>query len=264
MSSRTEEKAKARAERERVEQELAARSTKRRRLGLLAGVLALAALVVVALVLVSGSGGDDTAPAAKGGAADAVSAQGAALFDGVPQQGVTLGDPKAPVTLVELADLQCPFCAQYSAQVLPTLIRDYVKPGKVKMELRLIDIIGADSTRAAKVANGAALQNKSWPFAEVFYLNQGTENSGYVTDDFLREIGAKVPGLDVDAALAAANGPRATALLTEARDIANANGVASTPSFLVGKTGGKLQELKVRQLTPGDFTPKLDELLKQR
>ena len=99
-----------------------------------------------------------------------------------------LGDPDAPVTVTEYVDLQCPICAEASKQTLPTLINDYVKTGKVKLQARTLSFLGPDSVRAAKVAAGAQEQGRLWAFLETFYASQGTENSGYVTDDFLREV----------------------------------------------------------------------------
>ena len=99
-----------------------------------------------------------------------------------------LGDPDAPVTVTEYVDLQCPICAEASKQTLPTLINDYVRTGKVKLQARTLSFLGPDSVRAAQVAAGAREQGRLWPFLETFYAAQGTENSGYVTDDFLREV----------------------------------------------------------------------------
>jgi protein-disulfide isomerase len=55
------------------------------------------------------------------------------LFAGIEQQGVALGSPRAPVTLVEYADLQCPYCAQWSRETLPVLVGQYVEAGKLRI-----------------------------------------------------------------------------------------------------------------------------------
>ena len=67
-------------------------------------------------------------------------------------------------------------------------MRDYVRTGKVKLQARTLHFIGPDSVRAAKVAAGAERQGRLWPFLETFYADQGQENSGYVTDAFLRSV----------------------------------------------------------------------------
>ena len=74
------------------------------------------------------------------------------LFRGIPQSGPTLGDPGAPVTMIEYADLQCPFCGAYTRDTLPTLVKRYVRTGKVRMELRPITILGPDSGTAHAAA----------------------------------------------------------------------------------------------------------------
>ena len=89
-----------------------------------------------------------------------------------------LGDPKAPVTVTEFLDLQCPICAEASKQTLPTLVNDYVRTGKVKLQARTLHFIGADSARAAHAAAGAQQQGKLWPFVEAFYAAQGAGELG--------------------------------------------------------------------------------------
>ena len=83
-----------------------------------------------------------------------------------------------------------------------------MRPGDVLYELRVISFLGEDSGEAAEMAAAAALQNRLYEFAETFYLNQGEENSGYVTEEFLTEIAEKTPGLDVEQALADRTTPR--------------------------------------------------------
>jgi len=168
---------------------------------------------------------------------------------GITQHGVTLGDPKAPATLVEFADPQCPFCAQYDRDALPAVVDQWVRPGRLKLDLRLLTFIGPDSVRAAQLAGAAALQSRLWSFADLLYLNQGRENSGYVTAAFLSRIGAATPGLDVNRAFAQSASAPVEAQLTGAASLAKRLGVTSTPSFFLMRPGRP-----VTPVTPSDLT----------
>jgi protein-disulfide isomerase len=157
------------------------------------------------------------------------------LLNGIPQKGLTLGNANAPVRVLEFADLQCPFCRDYSLGVMPGLVQKYVRTGKVRMEFHALAFIGPDSVRAARVAEAAGRQNKLWDVADLAYHNQGKENSGWATDAKLRSIAAAVPGLDVNQVFAARNGAAVTAQLKAAGDLATRSGVNETPTFLVGR-----------------------------
>ena len=101
---------------------------------------------------------------------------------------MTLGDPKAPVELIEFGDLQCPFCKQYSEEVLPPVIEGQVKQGQAKITFRNYVIIGAESYPAGQAALAAGEQGVGWNFIELFYRNQGKERSGYVTEEFIEAV----------------------------------------------------------------------------
>src|SRR5689334_11453311 len=140
-----------RAERQAAERAIAARGRQRRRLYQLGATLGLAAVVVAVAIAVSSGGGN-------GAGASRSPSQAAALFAGIPEHNGVLGDPHAPVTVTEFVDLQCPICAEASRTLLPSLVRDYVKTGKVKLQARTLQFIGPDSVRAARVAAGAEQQ----------------------------------------------------------------------------------------------------------
>jgi protein-disulfide isomerase len=192
MASRTEQKQRLRAERLEREAQEKAREQRRRRLvqfGSAAGFLAICA--VVSLIIVSQSGKTSAGSGTKD--ASLVEQQ----LKGIPQHGTVLGDPKAKATIVEYGDLQCPVCQAFSVNTTPQLISNLVRPGKAKYDFRQYTIIGPDSTTAAKAALAAGEQGRYWNFIELFYRNQGPEDSGYVTDDFLTSVakGAGVPDL---------------------------------------------------------------------
>ncbi len=220
------------------------RARVRRRLWQLGGALALAAVVVVAIALASSGDDGSSKPKLRKGESFPGQIEAQARFAGIPQDGITLGDPKAPVTLVEFADLQCPYCRQYSIDVMPTLVADYVKTGKLKMVFRNLAFLGPDSVRAAQMVGAAGLQDKLWQYVDIFYNNQGEENSGYATDPFLRRIGRAVDGLDVTRAMSERDDDTVSKQLQEADAEAQASGITGTPSFLVGPTGGRLEPVE--------------------
>ena len=120
---------------------------RKRRLGLLGGALAVALVVVViAIVISQGDGDEESARPAGGGTPQTGETERVRRgLEGIPQQGVTLGEADAPATLIEFADLQCPFCAQYATQALPTVLDRYVRSGRLKLQLRLLAFLGPDS-----------------------------------------------------------------------------------------------------------------------
>lgn len=196
----------------------------------------VAALVAVAAVmlLAAGCGGSDSSSPVTPAGVEEVNA----LLAGVPMSGNRLGNPSAPVTIEEFADIQCPFCAQASATVVPQLVERFVRPGTASMVFRTMAFIGDDSTRGALAAQAAAKQDKMWPFVETLYKNQGGENSGWVSDGLLKgtatALGMDVAAFDADRAAAAAQ----TALDADQAG-AQDQGVNSTPTFVITGPKGK-------------------------
>jgi len=221
------------------------RGTMTLRLGLLAG---LAVIVVIAAVLVAGSGGSSAHKSASPAATESA-------LKGIPQSGIALGSPKAPVTMVEFADPQCPFCAQYHRDVFPTLLKRYIRTGKLRVELHLLRFIGPDSDRLARAAAAASEQNRMWQFVSLAYQRQGTENSGYATQQFIDKLAAD-SGLKQTSA-----GGAADQQVRQSEEIAKTLGITSTPSFLIGPTGGPFQRLEPSELTPGAFIPAIQKEL---
>ena len=191
----------------------------------LAVVLAIAIVAAGALVAVALVSRKSNAPAP-------VSAPVAKL-GGIPQSGRVLGSPSAKVDLVEFVDAQCPGCRYYALDILPTLVNEYVRPGKVRMEYHAYPFIGPDSIRGARFVLAAGLQNRLWQLHEALYRHQGAENSGWLTDDLVRQLAGKIPGLDVDRLFRDAKSQEVTAMGNADIRRAQAYKVHGTPTLFV-------------------------------
>jgi protein-disulfide isomerase len=261
MSTRVERKVAAREARLAHEAHIrAAAAAARRRTRTLLGVLAAAAAVVIAAIAIS-SGNGGRANAASGGKLNGASFS-AKLFTGIPQHGNVLGSSSAPVRMVEFADLQCPYCDAYTVSALPTLVQNYVRTGKVSMQFENLSFIGPDSVTAGRTAAATAQQNKLWNFVDLLYLNQGQENTGYVTPSYLNRLLGAVPGLNVAAALTASQAPPADSALAQANAYASQAGVSSTPTFLIGRASGPLRQFQPQTLSPAPFEAALNSALR--
>ncbi len=180
---------------------------------------------------------------------------------GIPQRGIVLGDPDAPVTLVEYVDLQCPYCAEWAVRTFPVLVSDYVRTGKLRIVFHGLAFIGPDSDTALRTALAAGRDDRLWDVVAGFYLRQGAENA-WVTDDLVDDVVAEA-GLDADRLRDTRDESWVTAELRDAQSAADAAGVDGTPSFQLGRTGGALELVQLRSLGPEGITPAIDALLRR-
>lgn len=211
----------------------------RRRWVLVAVGAALAVAVVVGAALARS--GSDTV--LEGGSTLPEGAAAAAVFKGVPQSGVVLGRPNAPVTLVEFVDLQCPYCREFAVESLPTLVEKHVRTGKVRIELRGLAFLGPDSERGMRAAFAAATQNRMFELTELLYYNQGAENAGWLSQEMVEAAARSLPGIDVARLVNDMDSGAVSDLLDEHAGEAERRGVNSTPTILVGATGGELKRV---------------------
>ena len=206
---------------------------------LLALLVAVAIVVAALLVVLSQLGGPGGGSAADVGE----------LYAGIAQDGTTLGEDNAPVTLYLYEDFQCPFCGQFDREMFPDLIDDYVKDGKVRVVSETMAFLGPDSVTAARAAFAAGEQNLYWPYHTLLFENQGEENSGYVTDDFLRGLAEETPGLAVEKWEDQRAGNSFTKELEAVQSKAQDAGVNSTPTLIFEGPAG---QVKIDRLTDYD------------
>jgi protein-disulfide isomerase len=229
----------------------------RRILGRVAAGLAAACLTATGALAGRGEA-SPAGPAAVPGAAAV-----AALFRGIPQDGPWLGRKTAPIVLVEYVDVQCPFCAQFSTTVMPTVVRRYVRTGRVRILFRGLAFLGPDSLTGLRWIDGAGRQDRLWNVLELMFAGQGRENSGWVTPERLRAVAASVKGLDLARLRRDSAGPAVSAQIQAAALAARRAHVPGTPYFEAGGALAALKPVAVNSFAPGDFARQLDALLER-
>jgi protein-disulfide isomerase len=189
-----------------------------------------------------------------------------ALLSGIPQSGNVLGSPTAPVTLQYFGDLECPICKEFTTGALPTVIQKWVRTGKLKIEYRSLETATREpeTFKTQQIAGLAAgKQNKMWNFVELFYNEQGEEDTGYVTEKYIQGLAQQIPGLNLATWTTARSENALANQVASDAQAATSAGFTGTPSFLLGKTGGTLAKFETSSLTDGTaFDESIEKLLK--
>lgn len=244
----------------RLKAEAAAKGgDKRQNLMKIIGAAAFVAIVAVVIAVVVLSGGGDDDSSSDGTSTASVIDQ----LSGIPQNGTVLGDPKAKVTLVEFGDLQCPICKSYADDVLPDVIAGPIKGGDANFDFQQWAILGSDSTLAAKAALAAAEQDKYWEFIETFYADQGLENTGYVTDEFLTDIAEKAGVPDIDKWNVDREAESMEDKLLAVDEEATQQGFSGTPSFAIRDAKGNLTTIEATSADPAENVQTIKDAIKQ-
>lgn len=158
--------------------------------------------------------------------------QGRPVTAKVPTKGSpALGDPKAPITLVEFTDYQCPFCRKFYTNTFPEIKKQYIDTGKVRLILRDLPLgFHAKARPAAKAAHCAREQGKFWEMHDALFEGGGKLNR----KDFVRY--AETIGVDDSPFQECLESDRHKEDID--RDIADAGkaSINGTPGFVLGKT----------------------------
>jgi protein-disulfide isomerase len=183
---------------------------------------------------------------------------------GVEQHNEMLGSPTAPVRMVSFDDIQCPFCEEWHRNVLPTLVKRYVRTGKLQIQWRGFPVVGPDSVNGERFVLAAGLQDHLWDVLDGVFANQGVENSGWLTPALLEQIGSSIPGFNVPQAMADAGSRIVSQEAHADSQLGTRRNLQGVPSFLLGRRGQALRLLTVNSLTPTEFTRPITRLLHRR
>jgi protein-disulfide isomerase len=200
-------------------------------------------VAVVAIGSAADGGGAGTTPvegaraSVGGGGAGTTSVKGARSIDaelsGIPQHGLTLGEPAAPVGVSEYCDLESTVCKEDAEEVLPQVIADKVATGEATLTFRNFVIISPQSHGASAAAIAAGEQGRGWNFIEAFFRNQGRPNSGFATGEFLESIAAAAGVGDMSRWNSERRGGKAKAQAVASTKEAERLGLTGTPTFTI-------------------------------
>lgn len=147
-----------------------------------------------------------------------------------------LGNPAAPVTIIELTDFECPFCQQFVRETRPQIIEQFVDTGVVRFVARDLPLsdLHPSAVVAAIAGRCAADQNKFWPMYEQLFRTHDTEWGGYPErDSKLFVTFAGQLGLDVDAFTACTGDPATEQAVKAEASAITRLGINVTPTFFV-------------------------------
>ena len=184
-----------------------------------AGILAALAVALIAAPLPAGDAGSPRAPPT---AASSMSAGGSPV----------LGDPTAPLTMLEWGDYQCTYCYRFHQDTLGSIMSEYVDTGRIKLVFKDFPLNGGDSALAAEASHCAADQGMYWEYHDALYDNWEGERTGWITREALGRLAAGA-GLDAGALGACLDDGTHRAKVAALERAGREIGVDATPSFFI-------------------------------
>ena len=161
-----------------------------------------------------------------------------------------LGNPNAPIMLVEFGDYQCHFCNVHFHNTEHKLMENFIQTGKVKMIFKDFVIIGPDSVNAAHGAHCANDQGKFWEYHDILYNNWTGENNGWASSDNLLRFAQEI-NLDIDQWSDCMVEARYSQVITDSSNDARELGITGTPAFFVIGPDNKITKISGAQ--PYDY-----------
>lgn len=161
--------------------------------------------------------------------------------------GNLLGDPDAPIHVVEYADFQCTHCYTSFDETDGALIDNYVESGEVLFDYRPVDFLGPSSLLAAEAAYCVADQDLFWQYHDVVFTNFA---SGY-TEAQLIDF-ASTLDLDLDTFAGCLQSGEKASVVEQNLEAAASDGVQGTPSYVVnGVLYGALPYADLQEIISG-------------
>ncbi len=175
-----------------------------------------------------------------------------------------LGDPSAPITIIDFSDFQCYLCARYVKATEPLINQTYIQTGKVILIFKHLPNRGFDSMDAALAAECTNDQRKFWQFHKILYDNQKPIDSGWVSKDNLKKFASQIVGLDMQQFEICFDTKKYKEFIERDLTLGSSFGLHDTPSFIIvnSKDGSNPEILKGAYPFPS-FKSIIDKKLKE-
>jgi len=147
-----------------------------------------------------------------------------------------VGNPNAPITILEWGDFQCTFCYRFHESSLDIIQREYIETGIANLVFKDFPLNGPDSVLAAEAAYCAEDQGKYWSYHDELYANWAGERTGWITNDSLNQFAITV-GLDIEKFNSCLDDHKYRQRVLDLEQFGREIGIDATPSFLIFNDG---------------------------
>ena len=152
-----------------------------------------------------------------------------------------LGNPSAPITIVEFGDYQCPQCFNWFHNTKPAIVRDYIETGKANLVFVDLAFLGKDSPKAAQASYCAEDQEMYWDYHDILYNSQDSKiDSGWANSERLKAFAFSM-GLDMELFESCLDSGKYSKRVQYNSQQARDNGVRGTPGFFIVGPDGQQQ-----------------------
>jgi len=158
-----------------------------------------------------------------------------------------LGDPSAPITIVEFGDYQCHQCFNWFHNTKPALAHDYIETGKVNLVFVDLAFLGSDSPKAAQASYCAEDQEMYWDYHDILYNSQEPKiDGGWANSERLKAFAFSL-GLDMELFESCLDSGKYSKRVQYNSQQARDHGVRGTPGFFIVGPDGQQQKLSGAQ-----------------
>ncbi len=152
-----------------------------------------------------------------------------------------LGNPSAPITIVEFGDYQCHQCYNWYHNTKPAIFENYVDTGKANFVFVDLAFLGRDSPRAAQASYCAEDQGKYWEYHDILYNSQESKiDNGWANSERLKAFAFSL-GLDMELFENCLDSGKYSKRVQHNIDEAKKHGVRGTPGFFIVGPDGQQQ-----------------------